>query len=99
MLGRSRVAQLVFGVAQLEQHQGTIGGIGWLGQRPAQLLGRGVRGTAGERRPRGLPQHRNDVAVAARRRRDEVHRDRTRVGALLCKQLGRTRVQIGLLGG
>jgi hypothetical protein len=95
MSWRSQVPELVFRVAKHKQHRRTIARVGWFRECPAQLLRRGVRRTARQRRPRGLPQHGDDVAVAARRRRDQVDRDRTRVGTLVRQQLGRTRVQIG----
>ena len=92
MAWRSQITELVFGVAELEQHRRTVAGVGWFRECPAQLLRRGVRGTARQCRSCGLPQHGDDVAVAARRCGDQMNRDRTRVGTLIPQQLGRTRV-------
>ena len=89
---RYGVAELVFGISKLEQDRWSIGHVWWLVERPAQVPGGGVGRTAGKGRSRGLTEHRDDVGVPARRRRDQVHRDRTRVGPLVRQKLGRTRV-------
>ena len=46
MAWRSQITELVFGVAELEQDRRTVAGVGWFRECPAQLLRRGVWGTA-----------------------------------------------------
>ena len=97
MTRRRSIADLVFGVPELEEDRGPISRIGWLIESPAQLQCGGVRCAAGQRGPCCLAQHRDDFAVPGRRSGQQMQSNRAGVSALLGEKSGRSRVEVGLL--
>ena len=96
---RRGVADFVFGVSELEQHRRSIGRVGWLVECATEQRRGGVWCAADQRGPRRLTQHGDDIAVTAWAGRQQMHRDRAGVGALISQQSCGACVQVGLLGG
>ena len=98
MATRGGIPDFVLGVSEFEQNDWPIPVSRRFIERPAEQCRGGVGGSAAERRSRCLPEHVHDLLVAACRGREEMHRDRTRIGALLVQQTSGARVEIGALG-